>query len=371
MHCIKMKRFLLFLAGCVLCTAGCRLKKDVNLEYDQNSAQDEELFRVELSVPELEYESIGLTLLGLSAEVLEDYHLSDDIAADGVDMYEYETQLLIIMHEQGLIEYEDEKNLAGSIYRSAVKVDFWEYTYLQERLRREHPEELESCSKEEALSFCDPIAKACGYSDSVVQTYAFSKDQLAGAGVGAPYSDYEYVSLNEIYDLRAQGREEEAGSASAKRNGNLYHGNVWEKEHEAILVVYRNRINDKVLDMGMDSLFLVYVPSYKKVMYAAGGYPSLVKEQTGEKASLTEKEAVEEFLVYLNDDSEDDIEILNVEMVYSYRRSSGGKGLEQRFADPCWRIDYRLGETFGSLRRAEDPGTVIIDAIDGHVLINE
>ena len=61
--------------------------------------------------------------------------------------------------------YEDEQEGAASCYSSAISLAEMQSNYLTTRLRKKYPaEELDSCSSEEALSFCEPIAAACGFS---------------------------------------------------------------------------------------------------------------------------------------------------------------------------------------------------------------
>lgn len=54
-------------------------------------------------------------------------------------------------------------------------------------------------------------------------------------------------------------------------------------------------------------------------------------------------------------------------MIYSPRYEQVKRGLEKRVVDPCWRIDYELGENLkdNSLLYVDDSGTVVINAVDG------
>ena len=375
---IRRTSILLLTAGSLLLTSGCQLKREINTDNSENekpmsASALTEYSRIELNTTDFDNRSLVTAFFQMPYSEAEKYKYPEKWETIGTDIYEYSSGFLSIASSLGMIMYEDEQEGAASCYSSAISLAEIKSNYLTDSLRKKYPaEELDSCSSEEVLSFCEPIAAACGFSDYTADTYAITAETLRGPGYNAPNPEYEYIPMRSILELKDQGRDEEARELSNNRNSiPLSSGLHWEKKHEAILVVYRNKIDGLVLDAGEEALFLLYVPYYGKVIFADGGTPSTKKTDTDITAKLSAEEALQEAFVYLNADKAEDVTILCEELVWSYRRTGGGKGLEKRFADPCWRIEYELGESFSRMRRLSDPGIVFIDAVDGHVLIND
>ena len=375
---IRRISILFLTAGSLLLTSGCQLKREMNTdngedEKSMSASVPAEYSRIELNTTDFDDRSLVTAFFQMPYSEAQKYKYPEKWETTGTDIYEYSSGFLSIVSALGTILYEDEREGAASCYSSAISLAEMKSYYLTNSLRKKYPaEELDSCSSQEALSFCEPIAAACGFSDYVADTYAITAETLRGPGYNAPNPAYEYIPMRSILELRDQGRDEEERELSDNRNSiPLSSGLDWEKKHEAILVVYRNKIDGLVLDVGEEALFLLYVPYYGKVICADGGAPSTKKSDTDIRAKISAEEALQEALVYLNADNAEDVAVLCEELVWSYRRTGGGKGLEKRFADPCWRIEYELGGSFSQMRRLSDPGIVYIDAVDGYVLIND
>ena len=266
-------------------------------------------------------------------------------------------------------------------YRYEEAIDKFTSNEISQRLMDLYPEEdLELCSREEAIAFCAPLAEACGYKDAKVSVYALTKEVLNDYPERArtftnakelepPYSNMEKtVSMADIIAAQDAGDEELAKALEKKWKEELERENgVWTDEFEAYLLVYRLVLNGRLLDSTYFSMRCIYVPAYEKVVYVYGESSVAVVETLEEVALITEEEALAEALRVARIDSVDKITLKGISMVYSPRYEQANPSLERRVIDPCWRIDYQLSEELmnNATVAVTDDGTILINAVDG------
>ena len=240
-------------------------------------------------------------------------------------------------------EFWDDKDMAGSTYLAMLGAHFYK-NECSNRLMQMYPEiELESCSREEALAACTPVAEACGYEDAQVSVYAMTFEALQ-----------EQAAFTKGYVRSAPGPDYE---------NNFYE---WEKEHEAYLLVYKYTVNGRVLDSAKFDLMCIYVPKYEKIVYARGTHQLVATETSEETELISQEDAIAEVLLMLNLDSTEDITITGISMVYSPEGPKILNELEKKTMEPCWRIDYVLSDKVKATPGyMYDDWTRMISAIDG------
>ncbi len=271
-----------------------------------------------------------------------------------------ETLLGSIYSRDGIVvsyTYKNEWNFNGFIMHDTNSNVGIRYEHvLEEKFRRNeisnslismYPEgELESCSKEDAIVACAPLAEACGYEDAQVNAYVMKKEVLNNYKEQARVAD-----PNAIFSAPGQGDDIE-----------------WKEEHEAYFLVYRAVLNGRILDTTKYILYCVYVPELGRVVYANARPPLVVTETLEETELVSAETATEEALRLLKVESQNDVTITGISMVYSPGYDQANETLERRTIDPCWRIDYELtDEIFEKYQTLyyEDDGTILINAKDG------
>ena len=82
---------------------------------------------------------------------------------------------------------------------------------------------------------------------------------------------------------------------------------------------------------------------------------------------ITKEEAVANALPIIPVESEEDITVTNISLVYSPRSEQlFDKETEVKVINPCWRIDYVIKEDkITTDQYQNDDGTVLINAVDG------
>ncbi len=227
-------------------------------------------------------------------------------------------------------------------------------------------EELETCSKEEAIAVSQPYAEALGYGESKVSVYAGTLDLIQEAaeliGMGAPWEEYEVRTMKEYYELLDQGKTEEAEELYGYRiDGAGCQRIPWEKKHEAMIVTYQPYLEGHLMAQHYSSLVVVYVPLYGHVIYAQALMPYEVVEVLEEKPLISKSEAIAEVLQLNGYESVDEIELKDVSLLYAHQITIED-GKESAKVIPCWRIDYLYQDE----EKEEMVGTtMMIDAIYG------
>ena len=179
----------------------------------------------------------------------------------------------------------------------------------------------ESDMGNEAITFCTPLAEACGYKDAQVKVYQLK-------------SEYSYVP-------------------------------------EACILVYQSLMNGLVLDTSDYKLLCIYVPEYKRVVYAIAEQSLVAVEALEEVEPVSKEIAVAEAVRALGLSSSEGFTVLNMNLVYSpiYEKVSKDMAEGNRVIEPCWRIDYALSGQLLELDQFKDAdkGTIFINAVDGTV----
>lgn len=272
----------------------------------------------------------------------------------------------------------DKREAAGIRYREVLGLRFLTNEISQVFLDIYPEEDLENCSREEAIAACAPLAKAMGYENAQVNAYAMKKEILNnfaklsraekyGLNFSAPDPEYDYKYIEEQEEKARQNGDYKAITGYMEHMFGNDEKIEWTERTEAYILVYRSVWNDLVMDTSNDYMLLcVYVPAYGKIVYV-DGTQSLVHTNLEEKELMSAEDAVAEVLRVQKIASEKDIIVRNISLVYSPRAKQILPNLEQRIIDPCWRIDYQLSDDL--LKRnpkfETDDGTLMINAIDG------
>lgn len=369
MHCCK-KILPVFLLCCIAFLPGCELKKkvDVTLEEGSFGPQDAAVGEVlQVENGSFEPEDVVPVFLGVSAGEAEGY-IYPKYNTETNKLYE--TDGIMMAYTSDYILYTDDNDGAASCYSMiCYPSSSWVWNSLGSSLRNAYPEDsLESCTREEVLAACQPYADACGYADADVQVYAMSLEMLqknseAKGEISAPGPGFEVVTYGEIAEAENAGEEEKAEAFKNQMYSATKRGISWQKKDEAFLIIYRPYLNGLVVDSFLQRMTLIYAPQYQKVVYAEAYAPFSVLD-TGDETKLISKEtAVSETMLSLGAESEEDMTVNHIELVYSVR---GEELAEDGTVSPCWRIDYDLKK--GSEEAMHmDGGTTLINAIDGHV----
>lgn len=269
-------------------------------------------------------------------------------------------------------------------YRYEAAVQDFTRNEISQRLMELYPEEdLEACSREEAIAFCAPVAKACGYEDAKVSVYAMTKEVLndyperarmftKAEVLDPPYVEKKQnVSMKDILEAQKSGNKELVKELKEKlekqTQENEQEIGVWTEDMEAYLLVYQSVLNGRLFDTTKFCMRCIYVPAYNKVVYVHGQRSAVAVETLEEVELITEEEALAEALRVAKIDSVEKITLKGISMVYSPRYEQANETLKRRVVDPCWRIDYQLSEELmnNATVAIKDDGTVLINAVDG------
>lgn len=346
--------------------SGCKFVREIDVNID-DIAPSLEVEKTDSTIPITEnpvtivVEESGL--IDEEAVLAYFYGMSRDelVEADCV-MEEGDDEVLVgsIYHKDGIVvnyTYEsiwnynwfsmhESNDMVGVCYERVLEEKFLQ-NEISNSLTTLYPEgELEGCSREDAIAACAPLVEACGYKDAQVDVYVMKKDVLNNCKELAHMEDPQNP-------YPAPGEDD-----SAK----------WEEKDEAYFLVYRSVLNGRLLDTSKYMMYCVYVPERGRVVLAYARPPLVVTETLEETELISAEAAVEEVLRLLKVESQDDVTIVGISMVYSPRYAQVSEDLERKTIDPCWRIDYELPEEwfekFYNLYYRDD-GTILINAIDG------
>jgi len=250
-----------------------------------------------------------------------------------------------------MFSYSDNNEGAYACYSTAMGTNISKWM-AEDSLRFNLPlEELDSCTREDAIEACQPYAEALGYGDADVYTYAITLDVLQENAdhsaqyinnggefiVSAPGPGYEVVTKKQLFELQVEGKEDEAGRLiDYMRMGAVERGITWEKKHEVMLLVYQPYLEGMKMANTV-SLKILYVPMYKYAVEVFGETPYEVIGTIEQKELVSESEAVGQLLMIKGYDSLEDIEIKQISLIYApqYVRDE-----EWEKAIPCWKIAY-------------------------------
>lgn len=374
---MKKKKILLivFFTTTLLCS--CKFMKEVDVTLSNLTETDIESFSEETK-DELTGEIISIqqvnvdvgtmteTFLGLSLEEAEPYIVLspyDDPNKEITNpLYEIGTKSLICT--ENMFVFYDYIDNAGDCYESMILSNIYLNPCLTEGMRSIFPlEDIDTCSREEAIAFCQPYAEACGYLDADISVYAMTLESLENIsekfynGHTAPQDGLHIMMRREYWE------KVEAGEMTEEEMSELRYPTSfapWEKKHEAMLLVYRPYINGLIMD-SQDSqiLIIVYAPYYNGIVFAEGYVPNEELEVSSVETLISKEKAVSKLITSIGANSQEDIMVSNISLVYSARSSRANLAL------PCWRIDYTYPEHYDNM--GINQYTILIDAVDGQV----
>ena len=265
------KRGFLFVCSVLITVSGCRFRREVSVTLPSGMNEQKEIQQsgdVELSMNSDEnlnkdngndsnsepiyLESMKLKrndntdlnqfaqlLLGVQTiEEAEQYKPKHSLG----DYYYEKDGTLAIYNKDFAIYYGDDNDGMESSYSRLMSP--FEYGAL---LRGMYPEEeLDFCTKEQAIKACEKYAKLCGYEDAEVSSYAITLDAIEKINkivqVGAPGEGYEVVTRGQVELLRDEGKDDEADALRDKIDSGAERNLPWKKEYEAMLLVYHLKL---------------------------------------------------------------------------------------------------------------------------------
>ena len=298
----NQKYLVIFVGMIALALPGCRFRREISVSMP---AESEEQIQVESNTNiEKEdgrnyLESVKLKrndntdlnqfaqlLLGVpTIEEAEQYKPKHFLG----DYYYEKDGTVVIYNKDFAITYSDENDGMASSYNRLIS-PILDGT----SLRGMYPkEELDSCSKEQAIQACEKYAKLCGYEDAEVSSYAITLDAVEKINeimpVGAPGEGYEIITRGQVEQLRDEGKDSEADALEEKMDSGAERNLPWTKEYEAIILIYHLKLNDVLVDSRNQQLEIVYVPYKNKIAVLSATIP-YEPEKISEKHELISKE---------------------------------------------------------------------------------
>lgn len=247
------------------------------------------------------------------------------------------------------LNYCDYIDNAGMAYYWASDCYEHKYDFADWGLRKAYPEdELDACSKEEVLRYCQPYAEFMGYKEADVTVYAMTQEILEDVrkkfNAGAPVRGAE----------KATGSDDEVANASV----------AWTKEDEAYYIIYKPYLGGRIMESVSQILEIIYVPKYKKIVYANGQMPWLADKKT-EEMILPSKTAVEKVKQLHGARSDKEIKIEKTSLVYSLNWDF----TREKKASLCWRVDYELKNS-AQYKGNQAFRAKLVDAVTGEFCTN-
>lgn len=368
----NQKYLVIFVGMIALALPGCRFRREISVSMP---AESEEQIQVESNTniekeDDRNYlESIKLKrkdntdlnqfaqlLLGVpTIEEAEQYKPKHFLG----DYYYEKDGTVVIYNKDFAISYSDENDGMASTY-SHLMNPIGDGSLLRET----YPEEsLASCTKEQAVKACEKYARLCGYEDAEVSSYAITLDAIQNIEkklqytIGAPGEGYEVITRGQVEQLRDEGKEAEADALYDKMDSGFKRNLPWKKEYEAMLLVYKLKLNGVLMDN--EQLEIIYLPYQNKVVILSADLP-YEPEEISEKHELVSKEkAMSQAIQTLGTN----ITIDTISLVYVKEYNADG----ENYAVPTWRVDYIQNNESAIAGRT---GTIYIDAVSGFVVNN-
>ncbi len=369
----NQKFLVIFVSMALLTLAGCRFKREISvllpteseeqIQAGSNTSEKEDdrnyLESIKLKRKDnTDLNQFAQLLLGVptieEAEQYKPKHYLGD--------YYYEKEGIVANYvKEFVISYRDENDGMASTY-SRLMNPIGDGSLLRET----YPEEsLDSCTKEQAVKSCEKYARLCGYEDAEISSYAITLDAIQNIEkklqytISAPGEGYEVITRGQVEQLRDEGKEAEADALYDKMDSGFKRNLPWKKEYEAMLLVYKLKLNEVLMDSGQ--LEIVYLPYQNKVAILSADLP-YEPEEISEKHELVSKEkAMSQAIQTLGTN----ITIDTISLVYVIEYNADG----ENYAVPAWRVDYIQNNTDESVI-AGRTGTIYIDAVSGFVVNN-
>ena len=368
----NQKYLVIFVGMIALALPGCRFRREISVSLPDESEeqiQAESNTNIEKEDDRNYLESIKLKrkdntdlnqfaqlLLGVpTIEEAEQYKPKHFLG----DYYYEKDGTVVIYNKDFAISYSDENDGMASTY-SHLMNPIGDGSLLRET----YPEEsLASCTKEQAVKACEKYARLCGYEDAEVSSYAITLDAIQNIEkklqytIGAPGEGYEVITRGKVEQLRDEGKEAEADALYDKMDSGFKRNLPWKKEYEAMLLVYKLKLNGVLMDN--EQLEIIYLPYQNKVVILSADLP-YEPEEISEKHELVSKEkAMSQAIQTLGTN----ITIDTISLVYVKEYNADG----ENYAVPTWRVDYIQNNESAIAGRT---GTIYIDAVSGFVVNN-
>lgn len=222
-------------------------------------------------------------------------------------------------------------------------------------------ENLDSCTKEQVLEFCNPLAEALGYNEANVSVYAVTIDDI-NENLGklrtmnifqcAPSENHQVVSLHEIRALEAEGKDTSA--LHAIRYARQDCGQEWGKKDEVLFVLYQQVIDGYPVVCNEWDSYICYSPYYDAIVFAECATPYQLTSVISENELVSREEALGQALLIDNVDLDAELENYSVSLVYAFQQEMGDMTSKRMI--PCWEVQYTL---------KNETKTVIVDAVNG------
>ena len=367
----------------VLVVSGCRFRKEVTITLPtgedklvedgtkSDNTKDNKVYAQTIQVVEKEFdkEQFVKTFLGVSSVAEAERYKPKHSLGD----YYYEKDETVVVYtrasEYGMVAYWNEHDGAADCYEAIVNTNNYLSSGLGSSLRRQCPEEeLDTCTKEQAIEACSKYAQACGYGEEAdISVYAFTLDIINEINkewdnsISAPGEGFEVVTRGQIEELRDEGKDEEADKLYDKLNSATERGLPWKKEHEAILLYYRQKLDGVKIDSQSAGLRILYVPYTNKVVLINGYTPYEQASVLETTELISEERAVSQVIQELGIRSQQDIDINQISMIYAIQLKDGNA-----YAVPAWKVDYLL-KNVDEDTMSGDTGSIRIDAVSGFV----
>lgn len=347
----KRLRIFLIIISAAFLLSGCAIRRKMDSGDAFNGQESEitaNIYRLDYSPTD--YKTLCPLFLGMTEEEAEPYYTSS------YGIYEVNG---LTFKMGGSVYFRNEQEGAASCYEWVI-LNSWSELYKARTLRSYYPEEnLDSCSKEEAIEFCRPYAEACGYGQADVSVYAVPLSQLKSYGSSAPDPTFEPVTKRQIEEAREAGDTEEANRLSELYNSPYTRGVPWEKKDEAFFLVYQTQLDGLLMESAYQYLLIIYAPQYDIPVYIEGTQALQLTEQIETQTLVSKGEAFGEALLVKGISDVKEVEIDQVSLIYEMDLNTEEKDgrLETWFKTvPCWKVEYRTNGT---------RTTVIIDAVKG------
>lgn len=348
--------FLLFLSS-------CQMKREVETNSEEaGNSEDIQYETVKVDFSKADLDKIITKFTGDNLEqALKNG--AEPINHNGFDAvtYEHGTQYFSYtertFNDLGpVVMYKDQYEMAGKQYEEVIS----DITYGLKStnifgiaIRKKFPDEsLDSCTKEEALNYCNQYAELLGYGpgNSTADVYAITIDKLKDTMMPC-YGPFKGIDNKKIL--------------SDDKMAEIQEKYPWTKEYEAMYIIYKPCLNGMLLDSIFCSMEMVYVPAYGKIVYAVGYIPwTVTGTEPLEDEIISKEEAVEEAKLLTNTADKDNIKIEDVAMVYSQNMTC----LVDNELDLCWRVYYKI-ENSAEYTGAKAYKSVLINAVTGEEYI--
>lgn len=352
-----LRMFISILAASSLSLTGCAVRREaggISLSEDSTVTVEEaigKVYRVEYK--KVKCEDVFQAVFGISEQEARETILDSStyILAGEELCLGFEGKGFVPTSGDDLVDnvyYINNNEGAFYCYDAVIMSDINEWLF-NDTLRRNLPlENLNSCTKEEAIEACRPYAEAIGYGeDTVVSAYAITADMLDKKAL-KPYGDltqYQYWGAPDPeYDVSSR----DMFAASDK-------GIPWEEKHEVMLLTYQPYFEGILMEETFDLLQILYVPMYEKPIWMIGFPPYQAVELLEEKPLISKEDAVSRAMRIKGHNSAEELEVKQISLLYALQEVFEGDSSWQKMI-PCWCVEYLY---------KEKEYRVLVDAIYG------